>query len=343
MAWRLERKLREREKEIVARLTRAGDAVYVYSATGRLTCRDDGSLRERWSISSERFVPIGALSGSLLSQRSGSRQIRGHDVRSGEIMWTRSALAVSVLHDSVLAATEAGIVEIDVLTGADIRCLFTGKVRSPGWRLGHDWIFTSEGGDPVWCFDVQNEVVRWSRNLVSELRAAELKLGEPPIIVVGDGSPRALVLTTPGDRPGHLIGLSRDEGELRWALRIDVPSGLHEALPDGKICTFDGNRLTVVDADVGGVIQEVTNAQLRGVGRPRRGCVFGKRVAYPCESGHLAIFDHAVGVLEWIYSGSAALWSCAHVDDRLLVGDEDGQILVLSGESKPGTLSRVDN
>jgi hypothetical protein len=88
--------------------------------------------------------------------------------------------------------------------------------------------------------------------------------------------------------------------------------------------------LTVVDMDSGIVGLDLEPPELRGVSHPRPGIVRGDRVAFPCESGHIVVYD-LDGNLINVRKANARFWAGVEADGRLILASSGA--LVVCDES----------
>lgn len=72
----------------------------------------------------------------------------------------------------------------------------------------------------------------------------------------------------------------------------------------------------------------MAHPELKQAYRGKAGVVHEGRLAMPCESGHLAIFDLSDGSLLFLHQGRTALLRTAVADGRLLVATGDGTLLI---------------
>jgi outer membrane protein assembly factor BamB len=127
---------------------------------------------------------------------------------------------------------------------------------------------------------------------------------------------------------GHL-GLRLADGTLQWHAPYAIPDN-HFPVRDGRALVLTEQfQMIALDENTGARIYDHNcYPDLRDAASPRCGSVYKNRVAFPCATGHLAIFDADDGSLIDVREERAKLWASTVVDGKLAVGTGNGALLV---------------
>lgn len=191
---------------------------------------------------------------------------------------------------------------------------------------------TMRGGDPVRMINLAEGRLVWERNLTQEMRS-----------IIGEDKPYGWALgVVAGSRPGsfvvtcgrNIFGCSLEDGHILWRVDAYVPyawpiveGGLIPVL--ARQSAF-ADRFMVIDEATGKVRSDRTYAELANVTHPRPGCIWGDKVVFVADSGHIATFSLADGALVSLLHYKTSFRRAVILDDRLLAAADDGNIWVFA-------------
>jgi len=132
-------------------------------------------------------------------------------------------------------------------------------------------------------------------------------------------------------------GVSVSDGRLLWAARVQVPY-YFPLVSEGRIPVVSlGDRFCVIDERTGKLL--VDRMQHTGMFHQKTGSMWGGDiVAFPAESGHIAVFRVSTGELLALEQTDRPLWSSVVVDGRLVVASSTGEVLAYSLEDAPAAV-----
>lgn len=126
-----------------------------------------------------------------------------------------------------------------------------------------------------------------------------------------------------------LFRLDPATGEIVWQLPVRLDSPELTVLED-RAYVPRWHGLTIVDIQSADVLRDDEPPELRSVSHPRRGVIRGDRIAFPCESGHIVVYDLSGNVVN-IRKANARFWQGVEADGRLILAGSGA--LVVCDES----------
>ena len=124
-----------------------------------------------------------------------------------------------------------------------------------------------------------------------------------------------------------VFGLSVEDGSIRWGFPVAVTYHAPN-VHGGRIYVLLMDHFVCLDEATGEIVYDVQHLQLAEAFLPKTGTIYGGKIAFAMESGHLAVFDLVDGRLVWLYKHKLKLGRTAEADGRLLVTSDDGHLLV---------------
>jgi outer membrane protein assembly factor BamB len=243
----------------------------------------------------------------------------------GRILWTKPCSGLSGWREWLLLEGEQLFV-LDPKTGDVVRSIgVTQKLERPGSVCGSLVVYASSESH-VFAVNVEKGQMEWDRLLLDEVAARTSTEPSPGTVRIGPGSlPGRFVL----NHERSTSSCSLEDGSIQW----QIPFWACDCLParaGGRVYVLDGNRLLAVDERDGQILYDVVHPELERDWAffQKEGTIYRDRLAVAHQYGRLSIFNLTDGSLIGIHKEKVSLWRTAEVDGRLLVGTDDGTLLV---------------
>jgi outer membrane protein assembly factor BamB len=311
----------------LARAVVGHHSIYVADAAdqGSFAALSREGLEPRWSRPAQGFRPLSAWGLTLVAISNNAGSVGVVDGETGEEIWRRAcdfglrewrgAMVAQQVSAFEVLAPDTGRVE-DVINVSS-----TLSRPAPIWR---DIALLSDAAqtDRVCGFSLHDRRIMWERTWLSEM--GRFGLSEAPTLVLSGGSVANRFVAT---GRGSLFGCSLDDGALLWHQRFSVPyywPNVHA----GRIYVLCPPHFIAVDEATGELIYDVVHRELEPVRLARMGTIYGDRIAFPAETGHVTVFDLRDGSLLWLHQYRASVEGIAEADGRLLASMGDGRLVV---------------
>jgi outer membrane protein assembly factor BamB len=278
-----------------------------------------------------------AVGGVVLGVRNGG--INAHFMSDGRLAWEADGHGYVSRRDAFVTNVYGATIEIREPGSGAVRQTLKLPWRATGQATvcGAGLAVTKEIADPMaitvdeqrMCLtDSETGVTVWDRSLGLECN------GHLPPPQPGEGS--RFLHAVHGDRDTLVIKFGRGlfrldvtTGEILW--HASVQMDIHElTVAGGRAFVPRWHGLTTVDMKTGKVLLDEEPPELKGASHPRPGVVHRDRIAFPCESGHIVVYD-VDGKLINVRKGNARFWAGVEADGRLILAGSGA--LVVCDES----------
>lgn len=306
---------------------------------GRLAVLDRHTLETLWNTRIGEYAPCW-WQGDLLVLASMGK-VAVWDRRQRRMVWSAKTWpGVEQWREFALTFSEQDPQDrkLDVRrveTGEVVRTVSLGVHEVNNRTLcGRDFLILNSmpEGDPVRAINLSEGRMVWERNLSHEMRR-----------LIGEDKPYGWGLgIVAGSRPGifvvtcgrNIFGCSIEDGHILW--RVDAYVSYTWPIVEGGLIPLlsrrnhFADRFVVIDEATGEVRCDRTYAALESVTKQRPGCIWGDKVVFVADSGHIAVFSLADGELLSLEHHRVSFRRAVVLDDRLLVAADDGQIWVFA-------------
>jgi outer membrane protein assembly factor BamB len=314
------------------------DGVIVGAAGHSIIKFDRATVTKQvWETPAGSTWIVDAVVGVVLGSRNGGTTAHSH--ADGSLAWdadgegyvSRVQASAAIVSGSTVEIREAG-------TGAISQTLkLPWRATGAATGCGSSLVVTNEVADPMattideqrmGLVDSDTGATRWDRPLGLECNA---HLPPPQ-----EGEGTRLLRAVYGRSDSLVIKFGRGlfrldvaTGKILW--HAPVPMDIHElTVIDGRAFVPQWHGLTIVDMETGKVLLNEEPPELQGASHPRPGVVRGNRIAFPCESGHIVVYD-IDGKLIHVRKANARFWAGVEADGRLVLAGSGA--LVVCDES----------
>jgi outer membrane protein assembly factor BamB len=314
------------------------DGVIVGAPRQSIIKFDRSTLEKQvWQTASPATWLVDAVDGVLLGARSSGAD--GHSMSDGKLAWASEGISYVSHAGKSVTLVSGETVEIREPGSGAIRQTLKLPWRATGAAAacGVALVVTNEVADPMattvdeqrmGLIDSDTGATLWDRPL-----GLECNTHLPP---PQEGEGRRLLRAVYGRSDTLVIKFGRGlfrldikTGEILW--HAPVQMDIHElTVVGGRAFVPQWHGLTVVDMSTGTVLLDEEPPELQGASHPRPAVVRGNRIAFPCESGHIVVYD-IDGKLINVRKANARFWAGVEADGRLILAGSGA--LVVCDES----------
>jgi len=316
----------------------AADGVYIdeWYETAEVVKLHRQTLEAIWRVKTrEGPGPGGGLSplrmwSDDLILMGGQDRIGMMEADSGRLRWAVSeASGPLVWNRRVVVKSKAAVLLIDGLTGATTD-RYPLAAKGASTLCGDRLVVLPEDDDWISSLELGTGKVMWRRELLREMGDfARFDFKTNAIGLVAGSRPTSVVAT----RGPVVFGLSVEDGSIRWGAPVAV-TYYWPNVHDGRIYVLLMDHFVCLDEATGEIVYDVQHPQLAEAFLPQTGTIYGAKIAFAMETGHLAVFDLTNGRLVWLYKHKLKLGRTAEVDGRLLATTDDGHLLVFEDRGR---------
>jgi outer membrane protein assembly factor BamB len=268
---------------------------------------------------------VDAVDGVVLGARNGGTT--AHFEADGRLAWDADGDGYVSRVEGSVAIVSGATIEIREPGSGTIRRTLNLAWRATGaaTACGTALVVTNEVADPMATtvdeqrmslIDSDTGATLWDRPLGRECN----KL----LALAQEGESRRLLRAVYGRRDSLVIKFGRGlfrldlaTGEVLW--HAPVQMDVHElAVIDDRAFVAQWHGLSIVDMRTGQLLLNREYPELQSSSHPRPGVVRGNRIAFPCESGHIVVYD-VDGNLINVRKANARFWAGVEADGRLIL------------------------
>jgi outer membrane protein assembly factor BamB len=317
------------------------DGVYVadHWEAKKISKLDRRTLKEVWRVPGigERCWPYAMWSDNLVlvqTVKPGDYGLCMLDGGTGRFLWEADCRLSTDARwrDNLLRRSDGGIELIDPLSGkSNERIPVSYNDAYIYLQCGSHLVLKRDSIGSYCGFDLETRRVLWERDLAADI-GARVQASDRALTIQAATSPDVFVVTP---RAALTCGFSIVNGECIWQAPVAMGyfrADVHDGRLYGQGAVQGGSlgweHFISVHERTGEVVYAKSDPLLRSCFYPKPGTFYAGRMAIAHESGDLAVFDLATGLLVWHEKLKVSLWGTAEADGRLLVTAGDGNLLV---------------